>query len=136
MGQVVVAGTVVLIYPADSCISNVGRSNTVELLTDVPPVDCRQISNELSLTLDLSDVDLKIPLWKLDGRGRLLRGLYSCLATEVKNDPMPSKQILLQRTVDRHYQSILSDTVAKIKKHFWLGEEFGNDGLAKQEAST
>jgi len=76
IGTVVIAGTALSIATADSCLSDFGRPTATTLHTDFPAVDLEQIYSELNATLNLTDVDLdKIPLWKLEGRGRLLGGL-------------------------------------------------------------
>ena len=119
IGRVVIAGTALSIDTADSCISDTGRLAQVILYTDFPPVDMHQIHSELTATLDLTDVELdKAPLWLLEGRGRLLGGLFSCLAEEVRKHPKAQKQILLNQAIEKHYRGMLDDTVAKIKGEF------------------
>ena len=133
IGRVVIAGNALSIDTADSCIGDTGRS---VLFTDFPPVDFHQIHSELTATLHLTDVELdKVPLWMLEGRGRLLGGFFSRLAQEVKNYPKAQKQILLDQAIERHYQRMLVDTIAKIKEGFGLEEgegEYRRDRLSKR----
>lgn len=137
MGRLVIAGTALSINTADSCICDNGTSAQVVLYTDFPPVNIHQIHSELTATLDLTHVNLdKAPLWQLEGRGRLLGGLFSRLAEEVREHPRAPKQTLLDQAVEKHYRGMLDKTAAKIKESFWLGKsKDGNDGHSNDRLS-
>ena len=130
LGRGVIAGTALTVDTADSCISDAGRLGT-ELYTEFPAVFIEQIHSELKAMLDLTGINLeKVPLWRLEGRGRLLGGLTPVLEKVVKANPKAAKETLLKVAIEKHYDSFLDNLVQKTKQSFKLDEK-GNDRLAK-----
>ena len=132
IGRVVIAGTALSVETADSCISGAGRLGT-ELYTDFPSVNIEQVHSELNATLNLTGINLdKVPLWLLEGRGRLLGDLLPFLAEEVKERPLADKQTLLISAIEKHYGGFLNNIVQKTMRSFKLGKDkHGNGRLSK-----
>lgn len=123
--KTVIAGTALSMKTADSCLSDIGRTSTTEVLTDFPPVNLEEIHSELRKNLNLDGVDLdRVPLWKLEGRGRLLGGLLPTLVKVVQEFRYThsEKEKLLETAINDHFRRFLDSIVENIKKSFKLGK--------------
>ena len=119
IGPTTIAGTALSLDVVGSVKSVCGKIRQAKLFTEFPPVSAEEIYLELEQNLNLEKVDLDaIPLWKLEGRGRLLGNLIPKLEQSIKLYPGQKKQNMLHNVVDGHYGEMLENTKQQIRAAF------------------
>lgn len=116
----VVAGTALSLHSVACCKSDLGKRGTYYKLDDFPSVSLGEVKLKLSEILNLDGVELSDVehLWKLEGRGRLVGGLLAQLAEEVAGETTPSKKVMLQQAIKKHYNKMRNDLKSRIKDQF------------------
>ena len=111
----VLAGTALSLPSSHSCVSDLGKQGgNASLFTEFEDVSLDSVEECLNKWLNVDDTDFeKLPLYLLEGRGRLVAGVIPKLVNVVNNR---SKQDSLGLAITSHYNNMKDGLVKRIGK--------------------